>query len=87
MLNALLLAIAIGLSANVAPAAPASGAFAGLIDVGGWPQDRLAALVAGARHMTNTASGHEIHKEQPALVIGAIVDVIDAVRAGKTITQ
>ncbi len=47
-------------------------------------QDRLAALVPGARHITKTASGHEIHKEQPGLVIAAIVDVVGAVRAGKT---
>ena len=47
-------------------------------------QDRLAALVPGARHITHTNSGHEVHKEQPALVTGAIIDVIDAVRAGKT---
>ena len=47
-------------------------------------QDRLAPLVPGARHITQTRSGHEIHKEQPALVIGAITDVVDAVRAGKT---
>ena len=47
-------------------------------------QDRLAALVPGARHITNTNSGHEIHKEQPGLVTDAIIDVVDAVRAGKT---
>ncbi|MDQ2859986.1 MAG: alpha/beta hydrolase [Pseudomonadota bacterium] len=47
-------------------------------------QDRLAALVPGARHITHTASGHEIHKEQPALVTAAIVDVVGAVRAGRT---
>ena len=47
-------------------------------------QDRLAALVPGARHITKTNSGHEIHKEQPRLVADAIVDVVDAVRAGKT---
>jgi pimeloyl-ACP methyl ester carboxylesterase len=47
-------------------------------------QDRLAVLVPGARHITNTHSGHEIHKEQPGLVTDAIIDVVDAVRAGKT---
>ena len=47
-------------------------------------QDRLAALVPGARHITNTNSGHEIHKERPGLVTDAIIDVVDAVRAGKT---
>jgi pimeloyl-ACP methyl ester carboxylesterase len=47
-------------------------------------QAELAALVPGARHIVNTNSGHEIHKEQPQLVTGAIVDVVEAVRAGKT---
>jgi pimeloyl-ACP methyl ester carboxylesterase len=47
-------------------------------------QDRLAALVPGARHVTTTNSGHEIHKEQPGLVTAAIIDVADAVRAGRT---
>ncbi len=47
-------------------------------------QDRLAALVPGARHITQTHSGHEIHKERPALVTDAIIDVVAAVRAGKT---
>ncbi len=46
-------------------------------------QARLAALVPGARHITDTNSGHEVHKEQPGLVTGAIVEVVDAVRAGK----
>jgi pimeloyl-ACP methyl ester carboxylesterase len=45
---------------------------------------KLAALVPGARHVTETHSGHEIHKEQPQLVIDAIEAVVDAVRAGKT---
>jgi pimeloyl-ACP methyl ester carboxylesterase len=40
-------------------------------------QEQLATLVPGARHITNTNSGHAIHKEQPQLVT-------DAVRAGKT---
>lgn len=47
-------------------------------------QAKLAALVPGAKHVTNTDSGHEIHKEQPQLVIDAIRDVVDAVRDGKT---
>ena len=32
-------------------------------------QAKLAASVPGARHVTNTDSGHEIHKDQPQLVI------------------
>jgi pimeloyl-ACP methyl ester carboxylesterase len=46
-------------------------------------QDRLAKLVPNAKHVTNTNSGHEIHKEQPQLVIDAIRDVVKAVRDGK----
>ena len=47
-------------------------------------QASLALLVAGARHVTNTNSGHEIHKDQPQLVANSIRDVLDAVRNGKT---
>jgi pimeloyl-ACP methyl ester carboxylesterase len=47
-------------------------------------QANLAALVPGARHVINTDSGHEIHKDRPQLVIDAIRDVVDAVRQGKT---
>jgi pimeloyl-ACP methyl ester carboxylesterase len=32
-------------------------------------QAKLAELVPGAKHLTDTGSGHEIHKEQPQLVI------------------
>jgi pimeloyl-ACP methyl ester carboxylesterase len=46
-------------------------------------QARLAELVAGARHVTNTDSGHEIHKDQPQLVVDAIREVVEAVRNGK----
>jgi len=44
---------------------------------------RLAVLVLGARHDKNTNSGHNIHREQPQLVVGAIRDVVDAVRGGR----
>lgn len=47
-------------------------------------QAKLAALVAGARRVTSTNSGHEIHKDQPQLVVDSIRDVVEAVRAGKT---
>ena len=33
---------------------------------------KLAALVPGARHVTKTDSGHEIHKDQPQLVLNSI---------------
>jgi pimeloyl-ACP methyl ester carboxylesterase len=45
---------------------------------------KLAALVPGAKLVTKTDSGHEIHKEQPQLVIDAIREVVDAVRNGQT---
>ena len=45
-------------------------------------QERLAELVPNAKHITNTNSGHEIHKERPQLVIDSIREVIEAVRSG-----
>jgi hypothetical protein len=45
-------------------------------------QERLAKLVPNAKHITNTNSGHEIHKEQPQLVIKSIREVVAAVRTG-----
>ena len=45
-------------------------------------QARLAILVQNAQHITDTNSGHEIHKEQPQLVIDAIREVVEAVRSG-----
>ena len=46
-------------------------------------QERLAKFVPNAKHITNTNSGHEIHKEQPQLVIDAIRGVVEAVRSEK----
>jgi pimeloyl-ACP methyl ester carboxylesterase len=46
-------------------------------------QEILAELVPNAKHITNTNSGHEIHKEQPQLVIDSIRTVVDAGRTGK----
>jgi pimeloyl-ACP methyl ester carboxylesterase len=46
-------------------------------------QKGLATLVPNAKHITNTNSGHEIHKEQPQLVVDAIREVVEAVRSGK----
>jgi pimeloyl-ACP methyl ester carboxylesterase len=45
-------------------------------------QEKLALLVPNAKHITNTNSGHEIHKEQPQLVTDSIREVVDAVRSG-----
>jgi pimeloyl-ACP methyl ester carboxylesterase len=47
-------------------------------------QARLAASVPGARHVTKTDSGHEIHKDQPQLVIDSVRAVVEAVREGRT---
>jgi hypothetical protein len=38
--------------------------------------------VPNAKHITNPNSGHEIHKEQPQIVINAIREVVGAVRSG-----
>jgi uroporphyrinogen-III decarboxylase len=42
-------------------------------------QEKLAQLVPNAKHIANTNSGHEIHKEQ---LINSIREVVDAVRSG-----
>jgi pimeloyl-ACP methyl ester carboxylesterase len=44
-------------------------------------QRELAAMVPGSRHVI-TQSGHDIQDEQPELVLDAIRDVVQAVRAG-----
>jgi pimeloyl-ACP methyl ester carboxylesterase len=44
-------------------------------------QRHLAELVPGATHITNTNSGHDINIEQPQLVIDAIRQVVDTLRA------
>ena len=44
----------------------------------------LVSQVPGARHITNTHSGHYIHWEQPQLVIDSIREVVDAARVGST---
>jgi pimeloyl-ACP methyl ester carboxylesterase len=46
-------------------------------------QQELAKLVPNAKHITRTNSGHEIHKEQPQLVIDAVREVVEAVRNGR----
>ena len=38
----------------------------------------LVSQVPGARHITNTDSGHYIHQEQPKLVIDSVREVVDA---------
>ena len=44
-------------------------------------QEQLANLVPNAKHIANTNSVHEIHKEQPQHVIDAIRQVVEAVRS------
>jgi pimeloyl-ACP methyl ester carboxylesterase len=44
-------------------------------------QDRLAGTFPYARHVTNTNSRHYIHVEQPQVVVDAIRDVVNEVRA------
>ena len=47
-------------------------------------QDDLAQLVPDAKHVIATESGHNIHQDQPELVIEAIRAVVDAVRNPST---
>jgi len=44
----------------------------------------LVSQVPGAKHITNTDSGHYIHQEQPQLVIDSIREVVDAAAVGGT---
>jgi pimeloyl-ACP methyl ester carboxylesterase len=57
----------------------------------GWPMDEeerifrelheeIAALVPGARHVIAEQSRHNIHQEQPELVIESILDIVEAAR-------
>jgi pimeloyl-ACP methyl ester carboxylesterase len=43
-------------------------------------RDDLVSQVPGARHITDTHSGHYIHWEQPQLVIDAVREVVEAAR-------
>ena len=47
-------------------------------------QAELAQLVPGARHVLATESGHNIHLDQPELVIAAVQQVVEAVRDPST---
>jgi pimeloyl-ACP methyl ester carboxylesterase len=64
----------------------------------GWPvdvmeqvmsdnQERVVQLVPGAKHVIAEESGHNIHQDQPQLVIDAIRMVVDAVRNPSTWTS
>jgi len=50
-------------------------------------QERLARLVPITKHIINTNSGHEIHKEQPQLVIDSIREVVEAVHSGSQLVR
>jgi pimeloyl-ACP methyl ester carboxylesterase len=47
-------------------------------------QANLATLVPGAKHITDTHSGHNMMIDQPQLVTDSIREVVDAVRNGKS---
>lgn len=47
-------------------------------------QKEVGQLVEGAEHITETRSGHNMMIDNAPLVIDAVLDVLDAVRAGRT---
>ena len=47
-------------------------------------QRQVAQLVPGAKHVTATHSGHDVMLENPALVSDSILEVVEAVRQGRT---
>lgn len=47
-------------------------------------QDKMAAKLPGAQHITNTHATHYIHIDNPGLVIGVIRKVVDDVRSAKS---
>jgi hypothetical protein len=50
-------------------------------------QEELATLVPNAKYAVATESGHNIHQDQPELVIEAIRAVVEAVRDPSTWTS
>ena len=62
------------------PGFPAEAAEAVMVRL----QNELAQLVPDAKHVIATESGHNIHQDQPELVIEAIRAVVDAVRNPST---
>jgi len=48
-------------------------------------KEKMANLSANSKHIITTRSRHEIHLDEPGLVINAIQEVINAVRTGKTL--
>jgi hypothetical protein len=50
-------------------------------------QKNLVALSTGSRWTVVKASGHNIQSDQPAVFVGAVRDMIEAVRTGKPLAQ
>jgi hypothetical protein len=49
-------------------------------------QNRVARIVSGSRHLTETESGHNVMIDNAPIVTEAILEVIDSVRAeGKAV--
>jgi len=48
-------------------------------------KERMANLSSNSKHIITTRSGHEIHLDEPELVIDAIKQVINAVKTGRTL--
>ena len=48
-------------------------------------KEKMANLSTNSKHIITTKSGHEIHLEEPELVIIAIKEVINAVRTGRSL--
>src|SRR5262245_23789431 len=46
-------------------------------------KEKMANLSTNSKHIITTKSGHEIHLDEPELVINAIKEVTNAVRTGK----
>jgi len=68
---------------NFPPGTPED--FGAVIDVSHEAAQRtLAASVPGSRHITETNSGHNMMIDQPVLVTDAILDVVAAVREGRS---
>ena len=50
-------------------------------------KEKMANLSTNSKHIITTKSGHEIHLEEPELVINAIKEVIRSIRIGKPLKK
>jgi pimeloyl-ACP methyl ester carboxylesterase len=48
-------------------------------------KEKMSKLSTNSKHIITTKSGHEIHLEEPELVINAIKEVINAVKKGESL--